>query len=77
MVDGNQIQQILLNLLINARQAMRGGLRYVRHAPELRFVADHSVERGARIEEILRTLPPREGEGEAGPEGSSEPGSGT
>ena len=30
------------------------GLRY---APELHFVEDHTLERGARIEEILRTLP--------------------
>ena len=31
------------------------GLRY---APELRFEEDHSLERGARIEEILKHLPP-------------------
>jgi ribosome-binding factor A len=30
----------------------------LRSAPELRFVADHSIERGARIEQILRHLPP-------------------
>ena len=30
------------------------GLRY---APELHFVEDHTLERGARIEEILRGLP--------------------
>ena len=30
------------------------GLRY---APELRFLEDHSLERGARIEEILRGIP--------------------
>jgi ribosome-binding factor A len=33
----------------------------LRHAPELRFVEDHTVERGARIEELLRTLPPEGG----------------
>ena len=31
------------------------GLRF---APELRFEEDHSIERGARIEEILKHLPP-------------------
>lgn len=31
------------------------GLRF---APELRFEEDHSLERGARIEEILKHLPP-------------------
>lgn len=44
------------------------GLRY---APELRFEEDHSLERGARIEEILRHLPrPGDGkDGEGGDEG--------
>jgi ribosome-binding factor A len=30
------------------------GLRY---APDLHFVEDHTLERGARIEELLRTIP--------------------
>jgi ribosome-binding factor A len=30
------------------------GLRY---APELHFVEDHTLERGARVEELLRSLP--------------------
>lgn len=30
----------------------------LRHAPELHFVEDHTLERGARIEEILRTVKP-------------------
>ncbi len=34
----------------------------LRLAPELRFVEDHSIERGARIEEILRSI--KEGGGE-------------
>ena len=38
------------------------GLRY---APELRFEEDHSLERGARIEEILRKLPKPEPGGDA------------
>lgn len=29
----------------------------LRHAPDLRFVEDHTVERGARIEELLRSIP--------------------
>jgi ribosome-binding factor A len=38
------------------------GLRY---APDLHFVEDHTLERGARIEELLRTIPKAEpGEGE-------------
>ncbi len=28
----------------------------LRHAPELHFVEDHGIERGARIEELLRDL---------------------
>lgn len=34
------------------------GLRY---APELHFVEDHTLERGARIDELLRKLPPEGG----------------
>jgi ribosome-binding factor A len=35
------------------------GLRY---APELHFVEDHTLERGARVEELLRALPKGEAE---------------
>ena len=41
------------------------GLRY---APELHFVEDHAMEKGARIEEILRSLP-KPAEGDQGGEG--------
>jgi ribosome-binding factor A len=41
------------------------GLRF---APELRFEEDHSLERGARIEEILRKLPHSDG-GDGGEKG--------
>lgn len=48
------------------------GLRY---APELHFAEDHSMERGARIEELLRGIPkpapeapPDDGEGQDGNE---------
>lgn len=35
----------------------------LRYAPELHFVSDHSLERGARIEELLQqVLPPEEDE---------------
>jgi ribosome-binding factor A len=34
------------------------GLRY---APELHFTEDHAMERGARVEELLRSLPKTEG----------------
>ena len=38
----------------------------LRHAPELHFVEDHTLERGARINELLLKLPPsREGEDES------------
>ncbi|HKC24981.1 MAG TPA: 30S ribosome-binding factor RbfA [Thermoanaerobaculia bacterium] len=38
------------------------GLRY---APELHFAEDHAIERGARVEELLRSLtPPGRGESE-------------
>jgi len=33
------------------------GLRY---APELHFVEDHTLERGARVEELLKSLPKSE-----------------
>jgi len=35
----------------------------LRYAPELHFVEDHTLERGARIEELLRKLPPEGGTG--------------
>ena len=35
------------------------GLRY---APELHFVEDHAIERGARVEELLRSIPKKEEE---------------
>lgn len=31
----------------------------LRHAPELHFVEDHTLERGARINELLQKLPER------------------
>lgn len=46
----------------------------LRYAPELHFVTDRSLERGARIEELLHEVLPKsahgnadEGEGDAGP----------
>ena len=34
----------------------------LRHAPDLRFLEDHALERGARIEQLLRSIPrPDEG----------------
>ena len=47
--------------LNHARGRLRGivgrncGLRF---APDLHFSEDHTIEKGARIEEILRTIPP-------------------
>jgi len=35
------------------------GLRY---APELHFAEDHTIERGARVDELLRSIPPSSGE---------------
>ena len=50
---------------VDALNHARGHLRPLvgrncglRHAPELHFVEDHTLERGARIEEILRTVKP-------------------
>ena len=49
-----------LEALNHARGHLRGlvgrncGLRY---APELHFVEDHTLEKGARIEELLRSIP--------------------
>jgi ribosome-binding factor A len=42
------------------------GLRY---APELHFVEDHAIEKGARVEELLRSLPKSEQETESPGEG--------
>jgi ribosome-binding factor A len=48
----------------------RCGLRY---APELRFVSDLSLERGARVEELLhQVLPHDEGEETAAPDAEGE-----
>jgi ribosome-binding factor A len=38
------------------------GLRY---APDLHFAEDHTLERGARVEELLRTIPKPPGEPDA------------
>jgi len=38
----------------------------LRHAPDLHFVEDHTLERGARIEELLHTIP--KVDEESGPE---------
>lgn len=54
-----------IEALNHARSRLRGlvgrncGLRY---APELHFVEDHTLEKGARIEELLRSIPPTEPE---------------
>lgn len=40
----------------------------LRHAPQLHFVEDHTLERGARIEELLRGIP----KPDAGPEENGE-----
>ena len=49
MVDTNQIQQVFLNIIINAEQAMRGDDGGERHAahPHAR-VGDGSVRRRSR-----------------------------
>jgi ribosome-binding factor A len=36
----------------------------LRVAPEIRFVEDHSIEKGARIEELLKSIRPAPGDGE-------------
>jgi len=46
----------------------RCGLRY---APELKFMSDLSLERGARVEELLHQVLPRDAEDE---DGGSDPG---
>lgn len=38
------------------------GLRY---APDLHFAEDHTIERGARVEELLRSIPKPAGEPDA------------
>ena len=37
----------------------------LRHLPDLRFLHDDSIERGSRIDRILRELQEQEGDGEA------------
>ncbi len=43
----------------------------LRYAPHLRFVEDRTIERGARIEELLKTVKPRADE--PGPPGDVDP----
>jgi len=38
------------------------GLRY---APDLHFAEDHTIERGARVDELLRSIPPSGGKDDA------------
>jgi ribosome-binding factor A len=47
-------------------RGMVGRNCHLRYAPELRFEEDHSLERGARIEEILRKLPHPDDDGGTG-----------
>ena len=49
---------------VEALNRARGRLRSLvgrncglRHAPDLHFAEDHTLERGARVEELLRTIP--------------------
>ena len=53
----------LLFLWVTTRRREVGWSCGLRYAPELHFLADLSLERGARVEEILaRVLPPRKDE---------------
>ena len=52
-----------LNRAAPMLRGMVGRNCHLRHSPELRFEEDHSLERGARIEEILRHRPQPEDEG--------------
>ncbi len=52
-----------LNRAAPMLRGMVGRNCHLRHSPELRFEEDHSLERGARIEEILRHLPHPEDDG--------------
>lgn len=57
----------VLNRVAPMLRGMVGRNCGLRFAPELRFEEDHSLERGARIEEILNRLPhPDEGGGGEG-----------
>ena len=50
----------------------------LRYAPHLRFVEDHTIERGARIEELLRSVrPPGDDTGGTGTEGDGTGGEGS
>jgi ribosome-binding factor A len=59
----------VLNRVAPMLRGMVGRNCGLRFAPELRFEEDHSLERGARIEEILSKLPHPDGEGGGGGEG--------
>ena len=61
-----------LNRAAPMLRGMVGRNCHLRHSPELRFEEDHSLERGARIEEILRHLPRTEGDGGDGGDGGGE-----
>ncbi len=57
----------VLNRVAPMLRGMVGRNCGLRFAPELRFEEDHSLERGARIEEILNKLPhPKDDSGDGG-----------
>ena len=71
LAEGKEREQILIALrsaapFVRRRLAPRLGLREV---PEVRFLFDDSIERGARVEDLLRKI----AEGEPIPDPEDEP----
>jgi ribosome-binding factor A len=72
MLDGGPSREETLAALENASGFVRRALAPrlgLREMPELRFILDSSIERGARVEEILKRL----ARGEAIPDDEEQP----